>query len=127
MTKQTPELSDELQKLVDRAAQVSEDPELFRAFNEAMHDPELWAEATREPGGFLRSRGIDLPEGLDITFLDDPFRGRPVPDFEFFTIRLFNCRKYWVKKRDGEPGFEEVEVCRGFEIVPNPVPGGPIG
>jgi len=126
MAKQPPELSDELQKLVDRAAQVSDDPELFRAFNEAMRDPELWAEASREPAGFLRSRGIDLPEGLDITFLDDPFRGRPVPDYEFFTIRLFNCRKYWVKKRD-EPGYEEVEFCRGFEIVPNPVPGGPIG
>ena len=126
MAKQAPELSDELQKLVDRAGQFSEDPELFRAFTDATRDLELWAEASREPAGFLRSRGIDVPEGLDITFLDDPFRGRPVPDFDFFTIRLFNCRKYWVKKQD-EPGYEEVEVCFGFEIVPNPVPGGPIG
>src|SRR5215218_3151508 len=100
MASQLPELSDELAKSFDLATQLSEDPGLFRAFNEAMHEPELWEEASREPGEFLRSRGIDLPKGLEITFLDDPFRGRPVPDFEFFTIRLFNCRKYWVKKRD---------------------------
>ena len=125
MTQQTLELSDELMKALERAAEISEDPELFGAFNEAMHDPELWAEATRNPGDFVRSRGFELPEGLEIRFLDDPLRGKPVPDYEFFTIRLFNCRTYWVKKRD-EPGYEQVEVCRGFEIVPNPVPGGPI-
>jgi hypothetical protein len=50
----------------------------------------------------------------------------PTPDHESFTIRLFNCRTYWVKKRD-EPGYEQVELCRGFEIVPYPVPGGPFG
>lgn len=126
MTEQRLELSDELQKSFDRAAQISEDPELFRVLNEAMRDPGLWAEATREPHEFLSSRGIDLPEGFQITFLDDPVRGRPVPDFEFFTIRLFNCRTYWVKKPDA-PGYEKVEICRGFEIVPNPIPGGPIG
>jgi len=126
MTEQTLELSDELQRSLDRAAQFSEDPELFRTLNEAMRDPDLWAEATREPGEFLRSRGIDLPDGLQLDFLDDPLRGRPAPDFEFFTIRLFNCRTYWVKKRD-EPGYEAVEFCRGFEITPNPIPGGPIG
>lgn len=126
MPHRMPELSDELQKVFDRAAQFSEDPELFSALTEATHDPELWAQATREPGEFLRSRRIELPEGLEIKFLDDPLRGRPVPDYEFFTIRLFNCRKFWVKKR-GEPGYEDVEVCFGFEIVPNPVPGGPIG
>jgi hypothetical protein len=55
----------------------------------------------------------------------DPLRGRPVPDYEFFTIRLTRCRTWCVKKKDG-PGYEKVEVCFGWEIIPNPLPHGPV-
>jgi len=49
-----------------------------------------------------------------------------MPGYETFSIRLFNCRTLWLKKLDGA-GYEPVEFCRGFEIVPHPIPGGPIG
>ena len=120
-----PRLSDELQPVFEQATGFSESPELIEAVREASREPKVWSEASKDTGEFLRERGIEVPEGLEVILLDDPLRERPGPDFEFFTIRLFNCRTYWVKKEGG--GYEKVQVCWGFEIVPNPVPGGPIG
>jgi hypothetical protein len=126
MTKpQPPPLSDELQPVFDRAAAFTESPQVTEAFREAFRDPKLWEEAGRDPAAFLRERGAEVPEGLEVILLDDPSQSRPTPDFEFFTIRFFNCRTHWVKKEGA--GYEKVEICWGFEIVPNPVPGGPIG
>jgi hypothetical protein len=126
MTKQqAPALSDELQPTFERATEFAESPQLMEAFREAAREPRLWEEASKDPAGFLGGRGVEVPEGLEVMLLDDPMRGRPTPDFEYFSIRLFNCRTYWVKKEGG--GYEKVEICWGFEIVPNPVPGGPIG
>lgn len=122
---QAPGLSDELQPAFERATALSESAELMEAFREATRDRRLWEKASKDPAGFLRGRGVEIPDGLRVILLDDPMRERPAPDFEFFTIRLFNCRTFWVKK-DG-PGYEKVEICFGFEIVPHPVPGGPIG
>jgi hypothetical protein len=119
-------LPPELEEPYARAVELGSSPELFRAFQEALADPSTWDVAARDPAAFVGDRGIELPPGLEIQFLDDPIRERPVPDFEFFTIRLTQCRKYWVKKKNA-PGYEEVTFCRGWEIVPNPVPGGPIG
>ena len=116
----------ELEEAFARATELGRSPELFRAFQEAVADPGTWEAAARDPAAFLGERGVEVPGGLQVALLDDPLRGRPTPDFEFFTIRLTQCRTYWVKKRN-EPGYEKVEVCRGLEIVPNPVPGGPIG
>lgn len=126
MTKQqAPALSDELQPAFERAAEFAESRELMEAFREAAREPKLWEEASKDPAEFLQGRGVGVPEGLEVILLDDPMRGRPTPDFEFFSIRLFNCRTYWVKKEGG--GYEKVEICWGFEIVPHPLPGGPIG
>ena len=44
---------------------------------------------------------------------------------EPFTIRLTMCRTVWVRGMDGR--YRQEEVCRGFEIVPRQVPGGPHG
>ena len=55
--------------------------------------------------------------------------GRPVPDWQFVTIRLTRCRTVVVATHDDDgkiTGYEEVEVCFGFEIVQHPLPGGPI-
>jgi hypothetical protein len=123
--RQGPPLSDELQPMFDRAAEFAERSDVMEVFREASREPKLWEEARRDPAGFLRERGVQVPEGLELILLDDPMRERPTPDFEFFTIRLFNCRTYWVKKEGG--GYEKVQICWGFEIIPNPVPGGPIG
>ena len=119
------ELSDELRERLQQADEFSRNPELAAAFAHATADPDLWAQASRDPVAFLGEQGVELPPGLAIEFLDDPLRGRPVPDYEFFSIRLTRCRTYWVKKKPG-PGWEKVEVCLGFEIVPHPLPGGPI-
>jgi hypothetical protein len=45
----------------------------------------------------------------------------PAPDHEFFTIRLTRCRTYWVSERDRR-GYEQLEFCWGFEIIPHPIP-----
>lgn len=119
-------LSAELEEAFARATEFGRSPELFRAFQEAVADPGTWAAAAGDPAEFLGERGVEVPGGLRVELLDDPLRGRPTPEFEFFTIRLTQCRAYWVKKRN-EPGYEKVEICRGWEIVPNRVPGGPIG
>jgi hypothetical protein len=58
-----------------------------------------------------------------------PFASHPVPEWEFFVLRLFDCRTYWVWRRDpktGELKLSQEQFCWGYEIVPNPVPGGPI-
>ena len=121
----SPPLPPELEEPFARATELGYDPELNRAFQEAAADRDAWERAARDPVAFLGERGIEVPKGLGIEFLDEPLRGRPVPDYEFFTIRFFRCRTWWVKKKDG-PGFEKVEVCLGFEIVPHPLPFRPV-
>ena len=46
--------------------------------------------------------------------------GRPVPDWEAFSIRLTKCRTYWVTEPGKKPRRET--VCWGFEIVRNKLP-----
>ena len=109
----------------DRAVAFAESPKMLSAFRVASIEPKLWNVARRSPARFLESKGVKVPKGLAVTFVDDPTHSMPTPDYEFFTIRLFKCRTYWVKKKNGI-GFEKVEVCFGFEIVPHRLPGGPI-
>ena len=114
----------DLQEQMNRAVELRNNPGLSKAFNAATQDRDLWEKARENPGEFLRSQGIELPDDLFIHFIGDPYY--PVPDFEFFTVHQFNCRTFWVKKKDGI-GYESVEVCFGFEIMTHPIPGGPIG
>lgn len=92
-------------------------------------DAELREEATKDPHDFLAARGIDVPEGLRVSFLDFPPPRMPGPEFESFTIRQFDCRTYWrwTTDDDGNRTIEEVQICWGWEIVPSRLPGGPIG
>ena len=121
-----PVLDKALSRALERAEALSESREFLAAFHAAAHSPELQDLAIKEPKQFLRSMNVKVPKGLAVTFFNRPTRGKPTPDFEFFTIRLFRCRTYWLKKIDGV-GYEKVEICFGFEIVPHPIPGGPIG
>jgi len=50
---------------------------------------------------------------------------KPSPEWEQFTIRLTICKKVWIRSTDGR--YRQEEVCRGFEIVPRQVLGGPHG
>jgi hypothetical protein len=118
--------SGELASLLERADELSADPALTKLVVEGARDEGLRERALRDGPSFLGEQGINVPDGLEVKFLDDPMRDQPVPDFELFTIRFFNCRTYWVQGEPGKPPKKET-VCFGFEIVPNPVPGGPIG
>jgi len=115
-----------LAKDLDRGSAFAESPKMRSAFRAASEEPKLWQLARKNATRFLESQGVKVPSGLTVRFLDNPTREMPSPDFEFFTIRMFNCRTYWLKKKNA-PGFESVGVCFGIEIVPNALPGGPVG
>jgi hypothetical protein len=117
--------SSELAALEKRAFRLAENADLLAAFNDAARSAKTWERAVADTSAFLERRSVKVPRGLRITFGRMPRLERPVPDYEFFTIRLTRCRSYWVKKKSG-PGYEKVEVCLGFDIVPHPVPGGPV-
>jgi hypothetical protein len=116
-------LSPELETRMSLAEDLAQDERLLQAFGSAVRDPDAWNHAEASPEAFLQEHGIEIPEGLGMRFLRDPL-SYPAPDYDFFTIRLFRCRSYWVKKKDA-PGYEQVTVCFGFEVMPNPV--SPIG
>jgi len=119
-------INKELQAAYVRAEKFASDPKLLTAFKAASLDTKLNEKARSDPQSFLQTRGVKIPKGLDVKFILKPAPRRPGPDFEFFTIRLYNCRSFWVKKKN-EPGFEQVQICFGIEIFPNRIPGFPIG
>jgi hypothetical protein len=122
MPRKKPALPDELQAATDFA----NDPRMLAAFAGATRDDKVWNRATQDPRALLREQGVTLPPGLEVYFLDPTSPGKPAPDWEwFFTVELTQCRKYWIKKQSGQ-GWELVEFCRGFVVVPRPIPGGPI-
>jgi hypothetical protein len=122
MITKTADVSEELQT----AADFANDPKLLAAFAAATRNERTWSHALRDPQPFLREQDVRLPSGLEVYFVDPKSGSKPVPDWEwFFTIELTQCRKYWVRKEDGK-GWEQVEVCFGFAIVPKIIPGGPI-
>lgn len=117
--------SSKLAPLEKRALRLAESLEFLGAFTAAARSPKTWERAVANTHAFLERRGVKVPRGLQVKFGRVPGLDRPVPDYEFFTILLTRCRTYWVKKKDG-PGFQQVQVCLGFQIVPHPLPGGPI-
>jgi hypothetical protein len=104
--------------LISKAEVFSRNPALLDAFEEALKNPRLRERALEDAAGYLEKRHVIVPKGLQVDFRTTPSRNLelpPDPDFFPFTIRLFNCRTYWVKKRN-KPGFEQVTICFGFEI-----------
>lgn len=117
-------LSKELQGRCRAAWDLAATPHLFNALHEEAPEPELREEARKDPHGFLRARGVKVPDGLKVTFIDFQGPRKPTPDYEFFTIRQFDCRTYYIEGRDeeGNRTIEEVEICWGLEIIPHPLP-----
>ena len=104
------------QETLNTAIALSKNPDLNKVFNEISLDRDVWAEASKDPTEYMRSRGIEIPKDFQIQFVGDPFK--PLPDTEIVTIHQFNCRYFWAKKID-DVGYERVEWCLGFEIVPH--------
>jgi hypothetical protein len=115
-----------LDALRGRADAFATGPEMTGVLSGLLDDTELRARAERDPAVVLREAGIRLPKALGIKFAKQPKASRPVPGYEFFSIRLTRCRTVWVADEPGGKPKEQT-VCFGFEIVPNPPPGGPIG
>jgi hypothetical protein len=103
-------------------------PEVSALLGKLVHDEDLRRAAQEDGRAFLAEQGFDIPEGLGIKFgeLLKPDLGRPVPDWEPFSIRLTRCITFIVRDEPGKPPHTET-VCFGIEIVRNPVPGGPRG
>jgi hypothetical protein len=130
------EMSEGLRSLLERADQLVDSTSFREALRQASTGSKSARYALTAPREFMVEHGIELPEDLEIAFLRSrppqfsvPVFGRFVPDFEFFSIRQFNCRTYWVAKRDEDGkrvGYEEVQICFGFEVFPKYLPGGPI-
>jgi len=118
----------EIKKLWQQANDLAKRPQFLSAFAEAASNPKVAAEAQRSPAEYLRKRGIVLPNTLSVNFLDsnelatmEATPGKPAPDdFYFFTIRLVDCRTFWVWNPPNKP--ERITVCMGFEIIPNYLP-----
>jgi len=101
--------------------------------------PEDWDRALTDPAAWLRARGVELPHDLAVRLTKElsisrpsgaEITGMPDPDWIPFSIRQVNCRTFWLPKKNDQGeivGYENVEICFGFEFVPNPIPGGPIG
>jgi hypothetical protein len=118
-----PELPDEYAALHESALGLSQDPGVHRAFAELLREPELAAKVGHDAAGFLAGYDVRVPEGLTVSLTGF---GKPGPDWVPFTIRLTNCRTYRrINRQTGK--LETAEICYGFEITPNPVPGGPWG
>jgi hypothetical protein len=115
----------ELASLERRALRLSESADLLDAFSQAARSPRAWARAVADTASYLHKREVKIPRGLRVTFGRVPDLELPVPGYEFFTIRLLRCRTVWVKK-DDKKGFEKLEICLAFQIVPHPIRGGPI-
>jgi hypothetical protein len=109
-------------KQFDAAVALSESPEMSAAFDAVRRDPDLALKANDDPRGVLAQFGVDVPRGLDVRLLG---LSMPGPGWEPWSIRLTNCRSYWVRNKETGK-WEQVEVCFGWEIVPGRPPG-PLG
>lgn len=122
-------------KAAELAAKLAQDRGLRRAVGGLFTaDPQAVRAALTAPREYLAGAGVELPDHLDVVVVRGD-HSRPhvvdrfVPDFEFFVFRQFDCRTYWVAKKDGDGkivGYEEQQVCWGLEITPKFLPGGPI-
>ena len=124
LEQQARRLSDDLEGSFQEAADLAANPQLHALLARATEDPELRISLDEAGAEVLAKHGLTFSDDLDVRFTQRQFVGRPGPDFERYSIRLFNCRTVWVKRDDGK-GFEQVEVCLGFEITPHGI--SPIG
>lgn len=115
-----------LREDLELANQLAGDRRFLAAWSEIGSNPELLPKVSEDPLGFLRERGVRIPERLSIKFLERlGLVEQPAPETECFTIRLFNCHSFWVSDEPGEPP-KQVEVCFGLEVGSNEFACGPL-
>jgi hypothetical protein len=124
LEQQARRLSDELEGSFEQATDLAANAELHAVLSRAAEDPDLRAALDEAGPEALAEHGVRVPEDLDVRFFQRQVVVKPGPDYERFSIRLLNCRTVWVKREDGK-GYEEVQVCLGFEVTPHGV--SPIG
>lgn len=110
------------------AEAFASDARVTAILDQLVAKPSLQRQALAGPEKFLKRQGIDLPQSLTVKFGAQlkPKLERPTPDWFPFSIRLTRCRTFWI--RDPKTNrLRQETVCFGIEIMPNPVPGGPIG
>ena len=124
MQERLPGLPDGLQEPHRAAIEFSENPAVLQLLGDAAADPALGKELEDDPQRLFESRGLPVPAGVRLDLLDLRRPAKPGPGYEFFTIRQFNCKRYWLVKQndDGTRELENVEICYGFELVPHPLP-----
>ncbi|MEV6492846.1 hypothetical protein AB0M20_30125 [Actinoplanes sp. NPDC051633] len=75
---------------------------VLNVLNEVALDSRQWEAAVADPPQFLRDRGIDLPDGVEV-LLGTGTRERPFPppeiELELVVIRTF----WWCTRSPGEP------------------------
>jgi hypothetical protein len=116
---------DDNEDLMGLAADAAAGMPMLTALGDVARDEDLWEQANQDTGAFLAERGVKMPIDVTVRPIPWPGFGKPGPEWEPFTIRLTMCRTVWVRSMDGR--YRQEEVCRGFEIVPRQVPGGPHG
>ena len=122
-----------------RLLELSRNQRLQAAILQLMDTPEAWDRAMTDPSAWLRTRDLELPEDLTVEMTKQLSTSKPIdlgniglpgPDWFPFSVELFNCRTFLVPVKD-EDGrikeYEAVTVCFGLKIIPNEIPGGPIG
>jgi hypothetical protein len=119
-----PGLPGELEGPHRAAIEFSENPKVLGLLDEAAANAKVGRELEEDPSRFFESRGLPIPDGVRLDLLQLKRPAMPGPDYDFFTIRQFNCKRYWLIKRtaDGKREIESVEICYGFELVPHPLP-----
>jgi hypothetical protein len=108
-----------------RAELLSNDTKFLAAVDYAAGNEQARNEAINDSSQYLKNQGVVVPKNLLVTFINKPSKPLPPPDQPLFLIRLFNCKSFWLPKKN-QPGHEQVEICFGYEIRPSIVVGGPI-
>ena len=81
------------------------------AFQNAIDDRALWQQAQDDPGGFLRERGVDVPDVVDVALVDiaGGMQGDRWPGRRCFRV----CRRIGPRPPDPDPTvlIHCVEIC----------------
>jgi hypothetical protein len=102
--------------------EFSTSDKMLREINKAAVDNGLWQAAKTDSTKFLRSRGLDIPPEITVTFADggrDTPWSPPDPDLDLVVVRT-----WWVCHREDTAGPEggRVRACVRFSLeVPRQV------
>ena len=109
-----------------KALTVSRQPSLLKAMEQALDNKELRDLAIKDRMKFTSMHGIEVPEGLQIEFSINPEKLKPEPGINWFEIKWFSCRTFFVKDDPNDPSTWHTEtVCFGHRVIKRIPRGGP--